>query len=128
MLFEVTKHFVRLTRDGMTNHATGLTEEQQGPLFLAVGQRVLVATGKPVNRRIRKGQGELKLRNRFPKHVKVNRIPVFHFRERFAKKLSILINLIEPPQHLGANVKVVSDKVKSGHLDAFCRWNKRLSH
>src|SRR5262245_43876597 len=28
MLFEVTKHFVRLPRDGMTNHATGLTEEK----------------------------------------------------------------------------------------------------
>src|SRR5262245_21948425 len=28
MLFEVTKHFVRLPRDGMTNHATSLTEEK----------------------------------------------------------------------------------------------------
>src|SRR5262245_43499290 len=28
MLLDVTKHLVRLPRDGMTNHATGLTEEK----------------------------------------------------------------------------------------------------
>src|SRR5262249_24977692 len=51
-----------------------------------------------------------------------------NFRARLAEKLSIRINCIEPSQHLIANSEVVSGKDKSGHLDAFRRWNERLSH
>src|SRR6266508_1608242 len=60
--------------------------------------------------------------------AEVYRSPAIHFRERLAEKLSIRINFIEPSQHLIANSEVVSGKDKSGHLDAFRRWNERLSH
>jgi hypothetical protein len=121
MLAEIAEHFIRLAGDGVTLHAPRATEEQRRATFLITGQRIELTSGIPIDRRICEHQREFEFCNRTREHVEVDGPAILHHRKRLTEQSSVLVDLIEPPQHLTPDVVVITRKNEARHFDAL-RW------
>src|SRR6266705_4280497 len=110
----------------MTGYAVRRAKEKQSASFLVIGQRVLLASRKPVNRCISKNQRKLELGNRFSKHVIGDWVSCFHFREDLAEKFSVLFHSVNASDHFIPNVEVVARKNEARGFDPLSWRNKRL--
>src|SRR5215471_13865753 len=112
----------------MTGHAVGAAKEKKSPALLIVCERVLLAAGKPVNRRISKNQRELKLGDSLGKHIIGDWSSRLHFREVLAEEFSVRSDSVNAPNHFVPNGEVIARKDEPRGFDPLSWRNKRLGN
>src|SRR5215470_13466426 len=96
---EIAEHFVRASTDGMTAYASGLSEEEDGTLFLRNTHPPAFTACETIDRCIREHQRKLEFRDGSSEHRKINPGSGCDSREHLPEQRSIRRRSIEPFQH-----------------------------
>ena len=86
--------------------------------LLSLAERVALAAGIAIDRRVGVHQGELELGDRAPEVVERDRRAGADLGEHFAEQPAVARGRVQAPQHLGADGVVVTREVEPRHLDA----------